>query len=198
VRLYAPAASIVTARDAEAGSTVVAGQPVLRLIDPNSLWIKLRIDQGRSAGLAPGLKANIVLRSQAHTVLAGQVARVELLADSVTEERIAQVSFDQSTINLSVGEMAEVTLQLPAMPPALLLPNACVQRQEGQTGVWLLQNGKPTFAPVQLGAQSLDGQVQVLKGLAPSDQVVVYSQKALYAGARIAVVDSLVKPEGAK
>jgi len=195
VRLFAPADAVVTTRDAEAGSTVVAGQPVLRLIDPASLWVKLRVDQGRSVGLANGIPASIVLRSRPQTALPGQVARLELLADSVTEERIAQVAFATPPAGLSVGEMAEVTLQLPATAPALLLPNAAVQRQNGQTGVWRIQNGKPEFAPVQLGVQSLDGQVQVLQGLNQADQVVVYSQKALKAGARIAVVDALVKPE---
>jgi HlyD family secretion protein len=85
LRLVAPATAVVTSRDAEAGTTVVAGQPVLRLVDPASLWVRLRLDQGRSGGLAPGLPARIVLRSQAQTPLAGHVARVELLADSVTE-----------------------------------------------------------------------------------------------------------------
>jgi HlyD family secretion protein len=198
IRLYAPADAVVTTRDAEAGSTVVAGQPVLRLIDPGSLWVKLRVDQGRSAGLGAGLKASIVLRSNPRTPLAGQVARVELLADSVTEERIAQVTFDATPSGLSVGEMAEVTLQLPTTAPALLLPNAAIQPQGGQSGVWRLQGGKPAFAPVQLGVQSLDGQVQVLNGLTKDDQVVVYSQKALTSGARIAVVDALIKPEASQ
>ncbi len=198
VRLLAPADAVVATRDAEAGSTVVAGQPVLRLIDPASLWVKLRIDQGRAAGLTTGLQASIVLRSQPQTALRGQVARLELLADSVTEERIAQVAFAQPAAGVSVGEMAEVTLQMPATKPALLLPNASVQRQGGQTGVWRIVNGKPEFAPVQFGIQSLDGQVQVLKGLNRADQVVVYSQKALSAGARIAVVDTLIQPEAAK
>ncbi|MDP1999699.1 MAG: efflux RND transporter periplasmic adaptor subunit [Rhodoferax sp.] len=197
VRLLAPANGVVTTRDAEAGSTVVAGQPVLRLIDPSSLWVRLRVDQGRSAGLATGLPARIVLRSQPGVSLTGQVARVELLADAVTEERIAQVAFAQAPVGVSVGEMAEVTLQLPATAPALLLPNASIQHQKGQTGVWRLQGGQPEFAPVTLGAHSLDGQVQVLQGLAKGDEVVVYSQKALAPGARIRVVDALVKA-GAK
>jgi HlyD family secretion protein len=195
VRLFAPADAVVTTRDFEAGSTVVAGQPVLRLMDPASLWVKLRVDQGRSNGLANGVKASIVLRSRPQTPLSGQVARIELLADSVTEERIAQVAFDAPPAGVSVGEMAEVTLQLPATAPALLLPNAAIQHQQGQSGVWRLKDGKPEFAPVQLGTQSLDGQVQVLKGLEKSDKVVVYSQKALSSGGRISVVDSLVKPE---
>jgi HlyD family secretion protein len=198
VRLFAPADAVVTTRDAEAGSTVVAGQPVLRLMDPSSLWVKLRVDQGRSAGLASGVKASITLRSNPQTPLPGQVARIELLADSVTEERIAQVAFEAPPNGLSVGEMAEVTLQLPATASALLLPNAAIQHQKGQSGVWRVKDGKPEFAPVQLGTQSLDGQVQVLKGLDKNDQVVIYSQKALSSGARISVVDALVKPEAAK
>lgn len=194
VRLLAPADGVVTSRDAEAGSTVVAGQPVLRLIDPASLWVRLRVDQGRSAGLAAGLPARIVLRSQAHHELTGQVARIELLADSVTEERIAQVAFAQPPAGVSVGEMAEVTLSLPVINSALLLPNASIARQQGQTGVWRLKSGQPEFVPVQLGVVGLDGRVQVLQGLAAGDEVVVYSQKALNAGTRIRVVDTLVKP----
>lgn len=202
VRLLAPADGIVTSRDAEAGSTVVAGQPVLRLVDPDSLWIKLRVDQGRSGGLAPGLNASIVLRSQPHTPLTGQVARLDLMADSVTEERIAQVAFTPppagGRVTAAVGEMAEVTLQLPQTGTALLVPNASIQRQQGQTTVWRLEDGKPVSVPVRLGASSLDGQVQVLEGLKAGDAIVVYSQKALAPNARVKVVDALVKaqPQG--
>lgn len=192
VRLLAPADGAVTAREAEVGSTVVAGQAVLRLIDPGSLWIKLRVDQGRSAGLATGLKARIVLRSQPQSTVAGHVARVELLSDSVTEERIAQVAFDEPATGVSVGEMAEVTLQLPATARALLVPTASVQRQGSVTGVWRMESGKPQFAPVRLGTSSLDGRTHVLEGLQTGDTVVVHSQKALSAGSRVQVVDSLV------
>ncbi|MEI6733696.1 MAG: efflux RND transporter periplasmic adaptor subunit [Comamonadaceae bacterium] len=197
VRLIAPADGVVSARDAEAGSTVVAGQSVLRLIDPASLWIKLRVDQGRSAGLAPGLKARIVLRSRPQLAIPGRVARVELLSDSVTEERVAQVALDEAPAGLSVGEMAEVTLQLPSSPRSPLVPSASIQRQGSVTGVWKMESGKPTFAPVRIGSSSLEGQVQILDGIKPGDEVVVYSQKALSAGSRVQVVDSLVRPVNA-
>jgi HlyD family secretion protein len=193
VRLLAPADGVVTTRDAEAGSTVVAGQPVLRLIDPSSLWIKLRVDQGRSAGLMPGLKAQIVLRSQLQVPFAGSVARVELVSDSVTEERIAQVSFSQLPVGVLVGEMAEVTLELPSTSKAPLVSSASIQRQGATTGVWRLASGKPVFTPVRLGGSSLDGHVQALDGLKAGDEVVVYSQKALSGDSRVQVVDSLVK-----
>ena len=197
LRLLAPADGIVSSRDAEAGSTVVAGQPVLRLLDPTSLWIKLRLDQGRSAGLLAGLKAQITLRSQPQKTFAGSVARVELLSDSVTEERMAQVAFDTVPAGLSVGEMVEVTLQLPTTRNAPLLSAASIQTQGNSTGVWRIESSKPVFVPVRLGERSLDGQVQVLEGLKTGDTVVVYSQKALNSGSRIQVVDTLVKTSGA-
>jgi HlyD family secretion protein len=197
LRLLAPSDGVVSARDAEPGSTVVAGQAVLRVIDPASLWVKLRVDQGRSAGMAPGLPARVVLRSQAQTSYAARVARVELLADSVTEERIAQLAFDQLPLGVSVGEMVEATIALPATPPSLMVPAASLQRQAGATGIWRMESGKPVFVPVRVGASSLDGQVQIVEGLARGDEIVVYSQKPVTAGARLQVVESLVRPAGA-
>lgn len=192
-RLVVPADAVVMSRDAESGSTVVAGQPVIRLANPASLWIKLRVDQGRSLGLEAGLSANIVLRSRPQQVLTGKVERVELQADSVTEERIAQVAFDQIPPSLSIGEMAEVTLNLQALTSAMVLPQASVKTHQGRTGVWRLKDGALEFVPVQWGLASLDGRIQVLQGLTANDTVVVYSEKPLSTGGRFRVVDALVK-----
>ena len=192
VRLLAPADGVVTSRDAEPGSTVVAGQAVVRLVDPATLWLKVRFDQGRSGGLAAGLRADIVLRSRPALPLPGRVARVEAVSDSITEERVAQVAFDSLPAGVSIGELAEVTVNLPATAPTLVVPNASLQRQGGQTGVWLADGAALRFAPVRLGQAGLDGRVQVLEGLKAGDAVVVYSEKELGAGSRIKVVDRLV------
>jgi HlyD family secretion protein len=191
VRLLAPAQGVVISRDAETGSTVVAGQAVLRLIEPGSLWIRVRLDQGRSAGLAAGLPASIVLRSNPSAHLSGKVARVEATSDSITEERVALVSLDTLPGGLSTGELAEVTLTLPATAEALLLPNPAIQRRADQVGVWRIEGGHPRFVPVRIGLASLDGRVQVLDGLKAGDEVVVHSEKAITAGSRIKIVDEL-------
>ncbi len=193
VRLLAPASGLVVSREGEPGSTVVAGQAVIRLIDPASVWIRVRLDQSRSAGLATGLPASIVLRSAAGQATPGKVVRVEMLSDSITEERSALVVFDSLPAGVSVGEMAEVTLQLPATRPALLLPNASIRRRGEQTGVWRVVGGELTFASVRIGTSSLQGQVQVLDGLHVGDTVVAYSERELVAGSRIKVADALVK-----
>lgn len=193
LRLVAPTNSVVISRDAEPGTTVVAGQAVLKLADPASLWVRTRFDQGRSTGLAEGLQAKIVLRSDPSRVLAGKVARVEPLSDSVTEERIAQIAFDALPAGQTIGELAEVTLTRGKVETALVLPNASIRRQGGVAGVWKLEDGAPQFAPVRLGEAGLDGRVQVLDGLKAGDKVVVYSEKELAAGGNIKVVESIGK-----
>ena len=192
LRLRAPANAVVSARDAEPGSTVVAGQAVLRLIEADSLWLRLRLDQSRSTGLAVGLPARIVLRSNAAHVLPGKVVRLEKLSDSITEERVALVAFDQMPPELSVGDLAEISLALPAAKTGLRLPNAALVWQGEQSGVWRVQDGQLKFMPLRLGAASADGWVQVLAGIAAGDQVVVYREKPLQEGTRIRIVEQLV------
>ena len=191
LRLLAPAAGVVTQRDAEPGSTVVAGQAVVQLVDPASLWVNVRFDQGRSAGLAAGLRAEIALRSNPAQPLPGRVARVEAVSDSVTEERLAQVAFDRLPAGVSMGELAEVTVSLPATAESLVVSNASLQRRAGQVGVWLADGEGLRFAPVRVGLAGLDGRVQVLDGLQPGDPVVEYSEKELGPDSRVSVVSSL-------
>lgn len=194
IRLIAPLAGLVTARDAEPGSTLIAGQSAIRMLDPDSLWIRLRLDQGRSSGLRTGLPARITLRSQPGSALPGKVVRVEPIADSITEERIAQIAFDTLPGMISIGEMAEVTLQLPTIENARLIPNAAIRHQGGNVGVWRKNaGGDLSFVPVKLAAASADGRTQVLDGLAPGDEIIVHGERELHAGSRIRVVSSLTE-----
>jgi HlyD family secretion protein len=191
LRLTSPVDGIVTARLAEQGSTVVAGQAVVQVIDPNSLWLRVRVDQGRSSGLAVGLAAEISLRSHPGEKFAGRVERVDWVGDAVTEERIANVVFDTPPQGIAIGELAEVTLRLPAIEKALAIPSAALQRQSNQSGVWQARDGQARFLPINAGAISADGLVEIRQGLAAGDAVIVHSAKALADGTRIKPVDAL-------
>jgi len=192
LHLTAPVDGLVVSRDADPGTTVVAGQAVVELIDPSTLWVSVRFDQIRAHGLSADLPARIALRSQAHEPQAGRVFRVEPLADVVTEEILAKVIFDRLPDPLPpVGELTEVTVELPALPSGPAISNAAIQRMDGQVGVWRVANGELHFAPIRLENSDLNGQVRIREGLEAGDQVVVYSEKALNPHSRIQVVDQL-------
>lgn len=191
IRLLSPVEGVVTSRDAEPGSTVIAGQAVLKLQEPGSLWITVRLDQGRSAGLQLGLPADVTLRSHPGKALAGKVVRVEPISDSVTEERIAKVAFDTLPQGVTTNEMADVSLHLPGVTDALIVPNAALRHRGVKAGVWLRADGRLRFVPVKTGAEGMDGKVQIVEGLKAGDEVVVYSESDLKDDSRIKVVASL-------
>ena len=194
LRLVAPAAGVVIAREAEPGTTVVAGQSVVEVVDPMSVWIDTRFDQVSADGLRAGLPAQISLRSRQSQALSGRLMRIEPRADAVTEETLAKVVFvAQPTALLPLGELAEVTVQLGDLPAAPTIPNAALRTVNGQRGVWKLSDGDLVFAPITLGGSDLEGHVQVLKGVKAGERVIVYSDKILSSRSRIHIVETLTR-----
>lgn len=193
LRLVSPVDGVVTRREMDPGTTVVAGQSVVEVIEPGSLWINVRFDQQHALGLRNGLPAQITLRSRADEPLAGRVSRVELHADPVTEEILAKVELKLLPQALPpIGELAEITVALPAKAAIPVVPNASVQRIDRRLGVWIVEDGSLRFAPVKTGATDLEGRVQIVEGLSGGERVVVYSQKALKSGSRIKIVDHVM------
>lgn len=192
MRLISPVDGLVVARNSEPGSTVVAGQSVVEVIDPKSLWVHTRFDQNSANGLDAGLTAQITLRSSNGSVLTGHVQRMEPLADTITEETIAKVVFDKVPEPLPpIGELAEVTVNLPALPAKPTVPNAAIRVMGGRRGVWRVTDSGLSFLPITFGAVDLDGQVQINEGIDTGEKVVLYSDKALSQFSRLRIVEQL-------
>lgn len=187
LKLLSPVNGLVVSRDAEPGATVVAGQSVFHLVDPATMWVRTRIDQSRFYGISLGQTATIILRSSQDVPLKGKVLRLEVQGDSVTEERFVDVAFDDLAGRIPLGELAEVSIDLPPVSDALVVPTAAVKRINKQNGVWLLDEGKLHFQPVVIGAQTLDGNMQIIEGLKAGDSVVVYSPKQPTEGMKVRV-----------
>ncbi|MBN1919155.1 MAG: efflux RND transporter periplasmic adaptor subunit, partial [Verrucomicrobia bacterium] len=157
LRLVSPVDGVIVSREAEPGITVVAGQAVLRIVVPESLWVRARVDQSRAQGVQVGQRASIVLRSAPETPMPGRVARIEMQSDPVTEERVVNVRFDAPPARLYLGELAEVTIRLPGKTGVLVVPSAAIAREGSQTGVWQMVDGHARFKPVTIGSQGQAG-----------------------------------------
>ena len=101
LRFTSPVDGLVVAREAEPGGTVVAGQPVIEMIDPGHIWINVRFDQLNTTRLKAGLRVRIALRSRPGDVLTG-----EGLAGRTARRRGHRGDFGQSGVRPPSGSPA--------------------------------------------------------------------------------------------
>lgn len=192
--LVSPIDGIVISRQADPGTTLVAGQAALDIMAADGAWVHARFDQATAIGLARGLPALVTLRSSPGEALPARIARVEPVADAVTEELLAKIAFEPAPASPPpIGELAEITVRLATLPAAVVINNASLFHSDGETGVWRIVDGDLAWTRVTLGRADLDGQVQVLEGVADGDTLVLHAAGPLRAGGRVKVVDHLAR-----
>lgn len=79
--IRAPADGWVVRRIAEAGSSVVVGQPIAALWIGNDVWVEAWIDEDDLANVAPGNHARVTVKSFPHRVFSGVVETVGVSTD---------------------------------------------------------------------------------------------------------------------
>jgi HlyD family secretion protein len=186
-RLTAPMAGHVVQRLVEPGSTVGPGTPILRLVDPTTLWVGTRVDEAMVERIAVGQAATIRLRSG--SVLAGRVERIALQSDAATRELEVHVAFAAPPPRLAIDQEAEVRIDVGREQGLVLPASAVTPGPGGQPGVLQVVEGRTRFVPVRVGAES-EKRVLVLAGLAEGDTVVARAADA-EAGQRVRPAPSL-------
>ena len=159
-----PLDGVVTAREAEPGTTVVAGQAVLRLVDPASLWVKRAHRSGarRAACRRDRPPTSCCARIRRGRWPEGGARRnAKRCGDRRTHRRcgvrhaaradFARRDWPRSRIQLPAAQA------VPTVPPAPRIK----QRGEPDRRVAVLRDGSAAFKPVQPRRADLDGSVQV-------------------------------------
>ena len=181
--LAAPYDAMVTARQKELGSALAAGEPVLTLIDPNSVWVLAFIDESKSGEIRVGEPADIVLRSHPGQRLRGKVARIEPESDRVNEERRVEIAYEKLPDTFYLGEQAEVYITTVRLPQTLLVPEAAIVGLAKNRGtVWTVEDGRVQRREVTLGHRLLDGRYEIAGGLPDKARVVVQMSSGLRDG----------------
>jgi len=180
-RLLAPMDAVVVQRLAEPGSTVVPGSPLLKLVDPASVWVAMRVDEAQVARIRPGQAAQITLRSG--SVHAGHVVRIARQTDAATRELDVFVGFDTMPAGFAIDQEAVVTVDTGSLSGLRLPTSALLTHPDGRRGVLRVVDGRTRFAAVRTGAGDGDA-VLVLQGLAAGD-VVATPAAGLREGRRV-------------
>jgi HlyD family secretion protein len=184
-RLLAPYAALVIARHAEAGTVVKAGDPILTLIDPATIWIQAYVDEERAGQLALGQPGTIRLRSQPAGEFHGSIARIGLESDRVNEERRVWLACADCPAEMFLGEQAEVRILTGTRASALMVPEMAISGFDGHRGtVWTVRDGRLARAELTFGARDDRGRVEVTGGLPDGAMILARPPKGVAEGRR--------------
>ena len=169
--LRAPADGIVVAREANPGDLVPSGAPVFRLVDPATIVVEARFDEGVLGMLAPGAAAEIRFTADPERPVAGRVLRLHREVDPQTREFTADVVPETLPDSWALGQRASVTVRAEGVAPTLSVAQRYIVRRDGRPGVWLQEGDRARWQPVRLGYPA-GAQVAVTAGLAVGDVVL--------------------------
>jgi len=188
--LVAPAAGVVVGVDAEPGTVLAAGTPVLRLaLDgprdvvfavPEDAVAPVRTMLGRAGALSVKLWG-------APEKLSATVREVAAAADPAT--RTFLVKADVSSPLQQLGQTATVSIELPRVEGVTLLPLPAVKEHKGRSAVWVVDTAAQVVRTREVevaGAQGND--VIIRSGLKPGDVVVTAGVHVLTEGQKVRVL----------
>jgi HlyD family secretion protein len=172
--LPAPYDAVVIARAREPGTALNPGEPVFTLVARGSLWALAHVDEGRAGDLALDQPATVTMRSRPGAPIAGEVVRIGLESDRVTEERRVYVRCRQCPETVFLGEQAEVVIETGRLAAARLVPEAAVHGFDGVAGtVWTVEDGRLAQRRVRFAARTLDAKLAITDGLPAEVPVAV-------------------------
>ena len=189
--LVAPYDALIVARHAEAGTVVKAGDPVLTLIDPASIWIQAYVDEERAGQLGLGQPGTIRLRSQPSAEFRGTIARIGLESDRVNEERRVWLTCGDCPAEMFLGEQAEVRILTGTRATALMVPEVAITGFDGHRGaVWTVRDGRLARVELTFGARDDRGRVEVSGGLPEGATIVAGPPKGAAEGRRARISEA--------
>jgi HlyD family secretion protein len=172
-KIVAPMDGIVIQRLAEAGTTVAPGAPILRLVDPKTLWVATRVDESVVGRVQIGQVARIKLRTG--ETLPGKVVRIALQSDAATRELDVHVAFDTVPKRFAIDQEAEVSIHTGQDSGIVVPLTALLRDSGGRQGVLVIEQQRTRFVPVDTSTAD-NQQILLSKGLQDGETIVAIAK----------------------
>ena len=189
-QLIVPFDGVVTARETDIGALINAGSGVgggsgpelFRVADIHEMRVYVQVPQQMSAGIHPGLTAELNLPQYPDKTFKAVVATTSNAISMTARTLLVELHADNPDGLLQPGAYAEVHFELPSDPNMVHVPTSVLLfREHGLKVAVVGTDNKVTLKPVTLG-RNLGTQIEVLKGLTPADHVVNSPPDSLAAG----------------
>lgn len=186
-QVKAPFAGRITQRSAEIGQLVDGSAALFTVADTRELRVTVQVPQSSMRGVAAGAPAAVSLREYPGEVFTGRISRSAGALDAA-RTLTTEVRLGNAEGRLLAGSAVDVSLTLPNVAQAVLIPaNALIVSSKG-TQVAKLEAGQVKLTTVRLG-RDLGKQIEVIEGLKLGDQVALSPPDTVQDGQKVAIIE---------
>ena len=185
--LVADSDGVVTAVDAEVGSVVAPGTPVVRVAKAGDKEIVIGLPEDKVDTLRRVQDVTVRLWANPNAVIPGKVREVSPVADPATRTYAVKVSIPDATPDVKLGMTALVQFASISDTPMIRVPLTALFHERATTSVWLVENGAVRLVPVQIGGTA-GNEVVLVKGVKPGQTVVTAGVNLLKAGQKVKIL----------
>ena len=185
-RIVAPFEGVLGLRRVSVGDYVNPGQDIVNLEDIDPIKVDFRVPESALRLLRDRQQIEIQVDAFPGETFQGQVYAIDPQIDVQGRSVVLRARVPNPDGRLKPGLFARVSLIVERRDNAMLVPEQAVVPLEGGSAVFRVVDGKAALTRVELG-QRRAGQVEIVRGLAPGDQVVTAGQLKLRDGAPVTV-----------
>ena len=173
--ITAPYDGLVTNIDIDLGEIAYANTTVAKIIAGDFYEIQADIPETDIAQIKAGNKAELTLDAYPADILEAEVSSINEAAETVDGVPVYRIKlrFLEKYKIVKSGMTANLDILVDASDQVISVPIRAVD--DGKIKI-LLSNGVVELRPVETGLKSSDGLIEILDGVRPGEQVVIYME----------------------
>jgi RND family efflux transporter MFP subunit len=154
---------VVGERFVDAGATLSANNPIITLLDIDTVIAVINVTERDYMRLHIGQQATVQLNPEEPLTFTGRVARVAPMFYEGSRQARVEIEVANTEHRLKPGMFVRVSLELDRQEDATIIPRQALVRRDGRQGVFVADpvENKVAFVPVRVGITERD-RVQVL------------------------------------
>ena len=197
--LTAPFEGVVTSRSIDVGALISGGGntglALYQIADIGRVRVYVRVPQAFTGDLRDGMSATLRMPQYPGRTFEATLVGISRAITQESRTALVQLQADNPEGKLWPGTYTEVSFQIPPNPDALKVPaTALLFGEKGVRVATVDEDALVTVKPVQLG-RDIGTDVEILSGLAKTDQVIDSPLETLKTGDKVRIVKRTM-PDG--